>query len=139
MPTPKYVPMVLALAIGASVGVGHAQDPAELLAAYDRAARADDPAFRGFSAQAGEAFFNSAHGGDWSCATCHTRNPAAAGKHVKTAKPIAPLAPAANRERFTDSAKVEKWFKRNCNDVLHRACTPQEKGDVLAYLLTLRP
>ncbi|HET6803481.1 MAG TPA: DUF1924 domain-containing protein, partial [Casimicrobiaceae bacterium] len=29
-------------------------------------------------------------------------------------------------------------FRRNCNDVLSRACTPQEKGDVLAYLLELR-
>jgi hypothetical protein len=34
---------------------------------------------------------------------------------------------------------VEKWFKRNCNDVLARACTPAEKADVLAYLLKGRP
>jgi hypothetical protein len=48
------------------------------------------------------------------------------------------MAPAANAERFTDTAKVEKWFKRNCNDVLDRACTPQEKGDVITYLLTVK-
>ena len=53
----------------------------------------------------------------------------------KTGKAIAPLAPAANAERFADAGKVEKWFRRNCNDVLGRACTPSEKADVLAYLL----
>ena len=55
-------------------------------------------------------------------------------KYAKTGKAIAPLAPAANAERFTDAAKVEKWFRRNCNDVLGRACTPSEKADVLAYV-----
>ncbi|MGE3163031.1 MAG: DUF1924 domain-containing protein, partial [Burkholderiales bacterium] len=43
--------------------------------------------------------------------------------------------PAANPERFTAEAKTEKWFRRNCNDVLGRACTAAEKADVLAYLL----
>jgi hypothetical protein len=56
---------------------------------------------------------------------------------VRTGKVISPLAPAADPERFTSTAKVEKWFARNCNDVLGRACTPVEKGDVLAWLLSL--
>jgi hypothetical protein len=30
--------------------------------------------------------------------------------------------------RYTDPAKVEKWFKRNCTEVLGRVCTAQEKG-----------
>jgi len=47
---------------------------------------------------------------------------------------ISPLAPAANPQRFTDSRKVEKWFRRNCGDVLDRECTAQEKADVLAWL-----
>jgi hypothetical protein len=94
--------------------------------------------FAGFSAARGEAFFKSKHGGDWSCASCHTDNPANQGKHAKTDKVIKPLAPSANSERFTEMAKVEKWFKRNCNDVLDRVCTAQEKGDVLAYLLTIK-
>ena len=47
-----------------------------------------------------------------------------------------PLAPAANPKRFSQPASVEKWFKRNCNDVLKRLCTAQEKGDVLAWLMT---
>ena len=61
----------------------------------------------------------------------------ATGKHTKTGKEIAPLAPATNPQRFADAAKVEKWFNRNCNDVLGRVCTAQEKGDVLAYLMSL--
>lgn len=115
-----------------------AATPQEFQKRFEAEARAARPAFGGFSAARGEAFFKSTHGGDWSCASCHTGDPLAAGKHAKTAKPIAPLAPRANAERFTDPAAVEKWFRRNCNDVLARACTAQEKGDVLQYLMSLR-
>lgn len=94
--------------------------------------------FQDFSAARGEVFFKAKHGGEWSCASCHTDNPAMQGKHAKTGKIIKSLAPSANAERFTDMAKVEKWFKRNCNDVLERVCTAQEKGDVLAYLLAVQ-
>ncbi|MDP2752119.1 MAG: DUF1924 domain-containing protein [Rhodocyclaceae bacterium] len=90
------------------------------------------------SAQRGEIFYRSQHGGDWSCASCHTDNPMTVGSHAVTKKTIQPIAPAANPERFTRPEKVEKWFKRNCNDVLKRACTPQEKADFLAYLLTFK-
>jgi len=94
--------------------------------------------FQGFSAARGEQFFNDTHANNWSCATCHTRNPANPGKHIKTSKLIPPMAPAINHERFTDQAKIDKWFKRNCNDVLGRACSAQEKGDVLTYLMSLK-
>ena len=69
------------------------------------------------------------------CRQVHGAPPTTQGKHAKTGKAIAPLAPAANAERFADAAKVEKWFRRNCNDVLGRACTPSEKADVLAYVM----
>lgn len=95
------------------------------------------PALAATPAERGKRFFNATHGGDWSCATCHTQDPLAPGRHTVTGKDIAPLAPAANPKRFTDPAKVEKWFGRNCNDVLHRACTPQEKGDFTAYVTSL--
>lgn len=114
-----------------------AETPESVLAALKSEASAS-PGFQGFSAERGQTFFKIKHGGDWSCSSCHTDNPAAEGKHAKTGKIIKPLAPSANAERFTDMAKVEKWFKRNCNDVLERACTPQEKGDLLAYLLTIK-
>ena len=73
-----------------------------------------------------------------SCATCHTANPRDAGRHARTNKAIEPLAPSVNRERFRDPEKVEKWFKRNCNEVLGRACTAQEKADFTAYVLAQR-
>ncbi|MGY4830792.1 DUF1924 domain-containing protein [Sphaerotilaceae bacterium SBD11-9] len=86
----------------------------------------------------GQAFFNNKHGRDWSCASCHGMPPTGAGKHASTGKAIDPLAPAVNPKAFTDSARVEKWFRRNCKDVLARECSPVEKADVLAYLNGLK-
>ena len=113
-----------------------AETAADFLKQFEVAARQESAAFQGFSAQRGDAFFHATHGREWSCSSCHTQNPSADGKHAKTDKRIAPLAPTANAERFTQPDKVAKWFKRNCNDVLGRACTAQEKGDVLSYLAT---
>jgi len=121
----------------ATVSDARAETPADFLRTYESAARRDNPGFAGFSPQRGENFFKTTHGREWSCASCHTQNPTATGKHAKTDKPIAPLAPAANAERFTRADKVEKWFRRNCNDVVGRECTPAEKGDVLTYLKSL--
>jgi Domain of unknown function (DUF1924) len=115
----------------------YAETPESVLAIIKNEAMSS-PGFTAFSAARGETFFKAKHGGDWSCASCHTDNPANQGKHAKTDKLIKPLAPSANAERFTDMAKVEKWFKRNCNDVLDRVCTPLEKGDVLTYLLSVK-
>jgi hypothetical protein len=131
----QMVTAVIALSV---TGFASAETPADFLRSFEAAAKQDAAGFAGFSAQRGEAFFKSTHGREWSCASCHTQNPTATGAHAKTNKPIAPLAPVANAERFTGTDKVEKWFKRNCNDVLGRACTPLEKGDVLAYLLSLK-
>jgi len=125
------------LAMVFTVAAG-AETPQDFLNAFDLAARQEQRGFGGFSAARGERFFNSTHKREWSCASCHTPNPASTGRHAKTDKPIAPLAPAANAERFARPDKVEKWFRRNCNDVLGRACTPEEKGDVLSYLLSVR-
>lgn len=86
----------------------------------------------------GQVFFNNRQGGEWSCASCHGTPPTAQGKHANTGKVIAPLAPAFNPKAFTDTAKVDKWFKRNCNDVLSRECSAGEKADVLAYLNSLK-
>ncbi len=130
----------LIVGLTASLGAvpAAAATPGELLKGYESAARASQGAFKGFSAERGRQFFQARHGGDWSCSSCHTGNPAAEGKHARTAKAIAPLAPSANAERFTDAAFAEKWFRRNCNDVVSRECTAQEKGDVLTYLLSVK-
>ena len=86
----------------------------------------------------GQAFFTSKHGKDWSCSTCHTAQPTVDGKQASTGKVIAPMAPAFHTQRFTDAAKPEKWFRRNCNDVVGRECSPAEKADVLSWLLSLK-
>ncbi len=90
------------------------------------------------SAAQGQQFFNAKHGREWSCASCHNAQPTGEGKHANTGKSISALAPAFNPERFTDPAKSEKWFRRNCNDVLARECTAAEKADVLAWLMSLK-
>jgi hypothetical protein len=134
-----HVPVLLFVAVAGLMSLtAFAQTPDEMLASIKNDAQRTAPSFQGFSSARGEQFFKQTHGNELSCSSCHTGNPAATGKHAKTGKAIKPMAPAANAERFTDPRKVEKWFKRNCNDVLDRACTPQEKGDVLAYLLTVK-
>jgi hypothetical protein len=120
----------------------HAASPDELLQGYAGQARKEDPAFKEFSASAGDKFYHASvkhsSGRQISCATCHTDNPRNAGKHDKTSKEIPPLAPLVNKTRFTDSGNAEKWFRRNCQDVLERACTAQEKGNFIAYLLSVK-
>ncbi|MGD2020698.1 MAG: DUF1924 domain-containing protein [Thiohalocapsa sp.] len=71
-----------------------------------------------------------------SCATCHTPDLTQPGQHVRTGKPIEPLAPSVKPERLTDQAKVEKWLRRNCRWTLGRECTAAEKADFLAYIRT---
>lgn len=88
----------------------------------------------------GKAFFLGQHSGGKpdspSCTSCHTSNLAGPGK-TKAGKEIGPMAASIARTRYTDRAEVEKWFKRNCADVLGRECSAQEKSDVLAFLLSL--
>jgi len=91
-----------------------------------------------FSVAAGEKLYKTVGPNQLSCASCHTDSPKNVGKHAKTNKTIDPLAPSANPKRFTDAAQVEKWFKRNCNDALGRACTTQEKGDFMTYVLSVK-
>lgn len=121
------------LLVALTAGTAHAATPAELLAAHTAAAGAPAVAARG------QTLFTTPNASRVSCASCHGVLPVQAGRHASTGKPIDPLAPAFNLQRFTDPAKVEKWFRRNCNDVLARECTAGEKADVIAWLLTLKP
>ncbi len=113
-------------------GPAHSATPVELLQEWRLEAGAAP-----FSVARGRQLFDS-RVTDWSCSTCHTSDPRAAGRHVVTGRQIDPLAPSANPARFTDQAKVAKWMRRNCKDVLQRECTPLEKGDLLSWLLTLK-
>lgn len=86
----------------------------------------------------GQQFFVSKHGQEWACASCHGEVPTRNGRHASTGKPLEPLAPAFNPKSLTDTARVDKWFRRNCKDVLGRECTAGEKADVLAWLNSLK-
>ncbi|GAB3650956.1 DUF1924 domain-containing protein [Ramlibacter alkalitolerans] len=120
-----------ALLFAASLPAARAATPSELAAGYAAQAGTAPVASRG------EQFFTSRHGQEWSCASCHGTPPTGTGKHAATGKAIGPLAPAFNARRFTDPAKADKWFRRNCNDVVGRECTAGEKADVIAWLLSL--
>ena len=123
---------ILVLALAALPAM--AQDARQLLSQYTAEARREAPAFSPSGAR-GATFFATTHGGEWSCSTCHGASGTDPGKHATTGKVIAPLAPGAASSRFTDAARSEKWFRRNCNDVMSRPCTAQEKADVLAFLI----
>jgi Domain of unknown function (DUF1924) len=111
----------------------HATTAADLLAGYSTHAGTKPAPERG------QQLFTTRHGQEWSCSSCHGAVPTQAGKHASTGKAIGALAPGFNAERFTDAAKTEKWFRRNCNDVMGRECTATEKAEVLSWLLTLKP
>ena len=129
--------LTLMIVAGLAAQPALAETPEQILESIQNTAKST-PGFKGFSAANGEVFFKAKQSNGLSCASCHTENPAATGKHEKTGKVIEPLAPSANAQRFSDPAKVAKWFKRNCHDVYARVCTPQEQGDFLAYLLTIK-
>ena len=118
----------------------HAETPQQIRQTYAAEAAAGQAGFTP-STRRGEAFFrqrfaiNDKMPG---CTSCHTEQPLNPGQHAITGKNIKPLAVAANAERFTDPAKVEKWFGRNCKEVVGRACTPAEKADFVAYMSEVR-
>jgi len=128
------VGLTMALALGSPWAL--ADTPASLLNHYKAQAQSEGQA--GGDAARGQTFFNSTHGNEWKCASCHGAVPTAKGEHALTHKVIEPMAPASNPQRFSDMAKTEKWFRRNCKDVLGRECSAAEKADVLAWLLTLK-
>jgi hypothetical protein len=129
-----------ALALLLASLASHAETPQQIRQAYAAEASSQQPAFSP-SAKRGEAFFRQRFAINDkmpACTSCHTDNPLNAGQHAVTGKTIRPLASAANAERFTDPAKVEKWFGRNCKEVVGQACTPAEKADFIAYMSEVR-
>jgi len=138
--------LTLAIALSAfvlgSIGVSSAQaNPARdaIVAAFAAQAKAENPAFAGFSASAGDALFHSKNTGGKpdtpSCTTCHGATPFATGE-TRAGKVIDPMAVSKNPERYTDTEKVDKWFFRNCSSVFGRECTAQEKGDFLTFMIS---
>ncbi len=131
----RILPLILIL--GTELG---AVTPDALLRNYEAEARRADPAFVGFSAERGHKLYQQKGQGskaDLSCVSCHTLDPKQKGRS-RANRDIDPLAPSVQASRFTDSAKVEKWFTRNCDDVFARPCTAVEKGDFITWLLTIK-
>ena len=117
-----------------------AETPQQIRQAYTTEATAQQAGFTA-AAKRGDSFFRQRFGVNDkmpACTSCHTDSPLNAGQHAITGKAIKPLAVSANSERFSDPAKVEKWFGRNCKEVVGRACTPGEKADFVAYMSEVR-
>jgi mono/diheme cytochrome c family protein len=121
---------IVAMILSAATLAGPRDD---LLAQYAAAAKS-----AGFSVASGQTLHTQNFSGGKpdtpSCTTCHGKDTRGAGRAL-TGKTIEPVAVSMTPTRYTDPAKVEKWFKRNCTEVLGRECTPQEKGDWLTFVM----
>jgi cytochrome c peroxidase len=115
------------------------ESPKPVLDFYASEAKAADPGFSGFSAERGEHLFktnfSTGKPDTPSCTTCHTTDARKVGQ-TRAGKDIEPMAASTNPKRYSDQAKTEKWFGRNCNNVLGRDCTATEKGDFITFMQT---
>ncbi|MEW6292914.1 MAG: DUF1924 domain-containing protein [Pseudomonadota bacterium] len=124
------IPGIVAMILSGGTLAGPRED---LLAQYAAAARTTS-----FSAARGQTLHTQSFSGGKpdtpSCTTCHGKDTRGAGQTL-AGKTIEPVAVSVTPTRYTDPAKVEKWFKRNCTEVLGRECTPHEKGDWLTFVI----
>ena len=140
-----------------------ADTPEQILEGYAMQARAEDPGFAGFSAERGGAFYREPHvikgAGIWSCSSCHLKDPRYSVRAHRTDIPcrachvindwehpepekakkrvIESFAPSANAIRLRDARRVENFLKLNCLLLMQRECSTREKGDVIAWLLSI--
>jgi len=127
--------LLLAIFVGSSLAMAGNVIP-EMLQSYEAAGASH------FNAKAGEALWHkdfpapekAENQKPRNCQTCHGTDLKKSGAHARTGKVIDPMALSVNPERFSDAAKIKKWFRRNCKWVMGRTCTAQEKGDILTYL-----
>lgn len=124
------IPGIVAMILSGATLAGPRED---LLAQYAAAAKTTS-----FSAARGQTLHTQNFSGGKpdtpSCTTCHGKDTRGAGQTL-AGKAIEPVAVSVTPTRYTDPAKVEKWFKRNCTEVLGRECTPHEKGDWLTFVI----
>jgi hypothetical protein len=137
MKTDRHLILIIVLACTLAPATAD-ESPQSLLDFYANEAKASDPGFSRFSAERGEHLFrtnfSTGKPDTPSCTTCHTTDPRKTGQ-TRAGKDIEPMAASANSERYSDQAKTEKWFGRNCNNVLGRECTATEKGDFITFML----
>ena len=94
-----------------------------------------------FTAEEGRKFYlvrRTWQSGDFTCSGCHTDDPRKEGRHIQTKLPIKPLAPSVNPDRFVDAQKVEANFTAHCMDLHERDCRAHEKGNFIAYLMSVK-
>ena len=132
--------LILIIVLARTLAPATAGESAQsLLDFYANEAKASDPGFSRFSAERGEHLFrtnfSTGKPDTPSCTTCHTTDPRKTGQ-TRAGKDIEPMAASASPKRYTDQAKTEKWFGRNCNNVLGRECMATEKGDFITFMLT---
>ncbi len=129
----SFAPLAAALFLTAIAPASAGPDQDSVLTYFQQ--RADSAA----SPERGKSLFEARHGGGKpqtpSCTSCHGGTPSETGK-TRAGKEIAPMALSRTPQRFSDLKKVEKWFRRNCNSVLGRECTAQEKSDFLAFMMS---
>jgi hypothetical protein len=137
-----------AVAQGSGITAKQSEVMKQLLVSYEAKAMAEakvknSPSgpFKVFTAETGREFYlkrRSFQKTDPTCSNCHTEDPKKEGKHSETKKPVRPLAPSVNPERFVDINKVEKNFAEHCYDMLDRDCYANEKGNYIAYLMSVK-
>ncbi|MDP1527094.1 MAG: DUF1924 domain-containing protein [Rhodocyclaceae bacterium] len=124
------IAITLAMLLSTASSAGPREDQLAQYAAATKSA--------GFSAARGQTLHTQNFAGGKpdtpACTSCHGKDVRGAGR-TPVGKAIEAVAVSVTPTRYTDPAKVEKWFKRNCNEVLGRECTPQEKGDWLTYMI----
>ena len=128
---PMYLLLLLAAATQA-----FAATPRELADGYAGEAARQAPGFKASARRGAEFYAKRFAVSDKmpACSACHTDSPTQPGRHAVTGKAIKPLAPQAEAARFSDPAKVEKWFRRNCSEVLGRECSAAEKADFILFV-----
>lgn len=111
----------------------------EFLLSLKSEAVKESPEFKDFDYKRGEKIFftkNIGKKGELiSCASCHGEDLKKEHQNHFTGKSIEALSPKANPQRFTQKSEIEKWLKRNFNDVFVREGTALEKGDVITYII----
>lgn len=129
--------IILILPLAFVTACAWAESPKRSVVYYSAEAKRDHPGFvadreRGRSFATRNWGVSESH---TSCAACHTDRPGKPGRHAITGKPIAALSPAVTPGRFSNPAKLEKRFRRDCKDVLGRRCTAAEKADFVLFVM----
>ena len=124
------------IALLAASAAAAAATPQQLMQTYTELAARQAPGYQPSARRGAELYSRRFAVSDKmpACTACHTDSPVQPGQHAVTGKAIKPLAPRAEAARFSDPAKTEKWFRRNCTEVLGRECSAAEKADFVQFL-----